>query len=257
MYSKDFKAFLENNYCRFNHPSFIVSDPVSIPHQFTRKEDIEISGLLTALISWGNRTSILKSAQRLMTLMSDSPYEFICHASPHDLAQLRGFVHRTFQGEDAGFMVRALQHIYKNKGGLEILFSSMNQFGSSHAITQFRNAALEADHFPRSEKHLANPESGSSAKRINMFLRWMVRKDDKGVDFGLWKTIDPANLICPLDVHSGRVARRLGLLDRKVNDWRAAEELTANLRIFDPQDPVKYDFALFGIGVSGYQGITV
>ncbi len=181
--------------------------------------------------------------------MSHSPYDFICHASPSDLYQLRGFVHRTFQGEDADFMIRALQHIYRDKGGLEPLFSQMNKFGAQHAITQFRNAALETLHFPRSKKHLANPQSGSAAKRINMFLRWMVRKDDQGVDFGLWQTIDPANLICPLDVHSGRVARKLGLLERKINDWQAAQELTTNLRNFDPADPVKYDFALFGMGV--------
>lgn len=253
MYSEGLKDFLEVSYRRFNHPSFIPVDPVSIPHMYTLKEDIEISALLTALISWGNRTSILKSARKLMSLMSDSPYEFIIHASDGDLVPFRSFVHRTFQGEDAGFMVRAIQHIYMNKGGLEQLFSSMDRYGASHAIRQFRNAALEVPHFERSEKHLANPDSGSAAKRINMFLRWMVRSDDRGVDFGIWKNISPASLICPLDVHSGRAARRLGLLERKANDWKAAEELTRNLRKFDPQDPVRYDFALFGIGVSGYE----
>ncbi|MBE0647992.1 MAG: TIGR02757 family protein [Bacteroidales bacterium] len=250
----ELKELLEVNYCRFNHPSFIPCDPISIPHQFTRKEDIEISGLLTALISWGNRASILKSAGRLMTLMSDTPFEFIRQASPHDLLHLHGYVHRTFQYEDADFLVRALQHIYLNKGGLEELFSSMNVFGARHAIQQFRIAALEVDHFPRSRKHLADPVTGSAAKRINMFLRWMVRSDNHGVDFGIWKSISPANLICPLDVHSGRVARRLGLLERKANDWKAAEELTASLRKLDPDDPVRYDFALFGMGVSGDKG---
>lgn len=252
MYSEALKACLEANYRFFNQPSFIFSDPISVPRRFTRKEDIEIAGLLTALISWGNRVTILKNAQRLLAPMSGSPYEFVVHASPRELLQFRGFVHRTFQSEDADFMVRALQHIYRNRGGLEPLFSTMNLYGPKHAIGQFRKAALEAPHFPRSEKHLANPESGSAAKRINMFLRWMVRSDEMGVDFGLWKSIDPANLICPLDVHSGRVARRLGLLIRKVNDWKAAEELTANLRRFDKKDPVKYDFALFGMGVTGY-----
>ncbi len=248
---QDLSDLLEVNYRRFNHPSFIAPDPISIPHRFTRKEDIEISGLLTALISWGNRTSILNSARRLMDLMSGTPHEFVLNATPSDLTPLRGFIHRTFQGEDCDFMIRAIQHIYKNKGGLEQVFSSVNQHGTKQAIIEFRNALLEVPHFRRSEKHLANPESGSAAKRINMFLRWMVRKDDRGVDFGLWRSIDPANLLCPLDIHSGRVARQLGLLERKANDWHAAEELTANLRKFDPTDPVKYDFALFGMGVSG------
>jgi len=257
MYSEELKDFLEVSYRRFNHPSFIPDDPVSVPHLFIRKEDIEIAALLTALVSWGNRTSILKSALKLMSLMSGSPYEFISHASDGDLVPFRSFVHRTFQGEDADFLVRAIQHIYTNKGGLEELFLSMNSYGASHAIRQFRNAALEVPHFKRSEKHLANPDSGSAAKRINMFLRWMVRSDDRGVDFGIWKKISSSSLICPLDVHSGRVARRLGLLERKANDWKAAEELTRNLRKFDPQDPVRYDFALFGIGVSGYEGIRV
>lgn len=251
MYSKDLKAFLETNYRRFNQPSFIPSDPISVPHRYSRKEDIEIAGLLTALISWGNRTSILKSAGRLMSMMSDAPFDFISHARTKDLIPVRNFVHRTFQGEDADFMIRALQHIYLNKGGLETLFQSMNGSGARHAITRFREAAFEVDHFPRTKKHLANPRSGSAAKRINMFLRWMVRQDKNGVDFGIWESIDPASLICPLDLHSGRVARRLGLLTRKINDWQAAEELTANLRQLDPSDPVKYDFALFGLGVSG------
>lgn len=244
-------SFLEENYRRFNHPSFIASDPVSIPHRFTNKEDIEIAGMLTALISWGNRASILTSAERLLNLMSHEPHTFVMQSSRADLAPLRNFVHRTFQGEDCDFLVRALQHIYRNRGGLEALFVPEGDGGIRRAIGNFRQAALEVPHFPRSEKHLANPEAGSAAKRINMFLRWMVRSDDRGVDFGIWRSVDPASLICPLDVHTGRIARKLGLLTRKTNDWKAAEELTASLRAFDPSDPVKYDFALFGIGVSG------
>jgi len=243
------RDLLEENYLRFNHPSFIPLDPVSIPHQYTLREDIEIAGLLTALISWGNRASILNNARRLLAMMGNDPFAFISQASPHDLTQIRTFVHRTFQGEDADFMVRALQHIYRNHGGLEEIFSSLNEDGARKTIARFREIMLETPHFNRSRKHLADPESGSAAKRINMFLRWMVRSDPHGVDFGLWRRIDPANLICPLDVHSGRVARRLGLLKRKPDDWKAAEELTANLRKFDPRDPVKYDFALFGMGV--------
>lgn len=245
------EVILEENYRRFNQPSFIPLDPISIPHQFSRKEDIEVSGILTALISWGNRTAILNSARRLIALMEHSPYEFVLNATPDDLKRLRKFVHRTFQGEDADFLVRVLRHIYQDRGGLEQVFSSMNSHGAREAILRFRTAALEVDHFPRSLKHIANPDAGSAAKRINLFLRWMVRSDNHGVDFGIWQSINPSTLVCPLDVHSRRVARTLGLLHRKANDWKAAEELTENLRKFDPADPVRYDFALFGLGVSG------
>lgn len=244
------RDLLEENFLRFNHPSFIPLDPISIPHQYTLKEDIEIAGLLTALISWGNRTSIMNNARGLLAMMGNDPFAFISQATPHDLIPIRTFVHRTFQGEDADFMVRALQHIYRNHGGLEEIFSSLNEDGARKTITRFREIMLETPHFARTRKHIANPESGSAAKRINMFLRWMVRSDPQGVDFGLWRRINTANLICPLDVHSSRVARRLGLLKRKPDDWIAAEELTASLRKFDPNDPVKYDFALFGMGVS-------
>lgn len=247
----DIKFLLEKNYLRFNRLSFIADDPVSIPHRFFRKEDIEIAGLLAALLAWGNRNSILKSANRLLDMTGDSPYEFIVNSAPEDLIPFRRFVHRTFQGEDCVFLMNSLQHIYRNKGGLEELFRIAQHEGVKIAIMNFRKAVLEAPHSPRSEKHFANPDAGSAAKRINMFLRWMVRKDDIGVDFGIWRSIDPAQLICPLDVHSARTARRLGLLTRKTNDWKAAEELTGRLRRFDPADPVKYDFALFGIGVYG------
>jgi uncharacterized protein (TIGR02757 family) len=234
----------------YNHPDFIPSDPVSIPHRFTQKEDIEISGFLTASISWGNRTTILRNASRLIEMLENSPYRFILDASEMELVRFRKFVHRTLQGEDCEFLIRALRRVYREYGGLEPLFSTLNIRGARHAISCFRDKMLETAHFQRSGKHLPDPASGSAAKRINMFLRWMVRKDSNGVDFGLWSTLSPANLICPLDIHSGRIARRFGLLCRNINDWKAAEELTVNLRRFDPADPVKYDFALFGMGIA-------
>jgi len=246
----ELRSLLDWHLSWFNRPEFILHDPISIPHRFTRKEDIEVAGLLTALISWGNRTAILKKASTLMTLMQNSPYDFICAATEREYNLLREFTYRTLQGEDCEFLARVIQHIYRNHGGLEQVFSEWNIAGAFKTIGQFRKIALEVPHLPRSEKHLADPSKGSAAKRINMFIRWMVRNDQRGVDFGLWSSIDPANLICPLDLHTGRMARKLQLLHRKASDWKAAEELTAALRIFDPSDPVKYDIALFGLSVS-------
>ncbi|MCX6245791.1 MAG: TIGR02757 family protein [Bacteroidetes bacterium] len=241
--------FLEFKYQQYNNVSFIETDPVSIPHQFSRKEDIEISGFLTATISWGNRAGILKDANRLLQMMDCAPYEFILHASPSEIKSFESYYHRTFNGKDCIFFLESLKNIYLNHRGLENLFSINAETGMKGAISRFRSVFLEQKHLQRTEKHIANPEKGSSAKRILMFLRWMVRDDRMGVDFGLWKQISPASLMCPLDVHSGRVARKLGLLKRKANDWKAVEELTSSLRQFDPEDPVKYDFALFGLGV--------
>jgi uncharacterized protein (TIGR02757 family) len=247
---RELYSFLEERYIFYNQPAFIGSDPVSIPHRFRDKADIEISGFLTATLSWGNRKSILASARRLLHLMGDSPHDFLVHAGTKDFKPFLTFVHRTFNGDDCLFFLSALQVLYRQYGSLEPLFVSMNTQGAAHAIGVFRDAMLAQEHLPRSAKHISNPAAGSAAKRINMFLRWMVRSDDRGVDFGLWKSVDPASLVCPIDVHSGRVARNLGLLRRGANDWKAAEELTAALRQFDPADPVKYDFALFGLGVS-------
>lgn len=233
----------------YNRPSFIDDDPISVPHRFRKKEDIEISGFLTATISWGNRKSIIRNALRLMELMDHAPHDFITGARPSDLKPVLSFVHRTFNGEDCLFFLAALRKIYQRENGLEPLFIGLNTLGPAKTISLFRQKFLETEHLPRSEKHLANPATGSAAKRINMFLRWMVRNDNQGVDFGIWPSISPATLICPLDIHSGKVARDLGLLTRKHNDWQAAMELTASLRLFDPADPVKYDFALFGMGI--------
>ena len=244
------KDFLEEQYLRFNNPGFIDSDPVSIPHLFTRPGDIEIAGFLSATLAWGNRKSIIAHARQLLRLMDDAPRDFLVNASPADLKPFQKFVHRTFNGDDALFFITALRNICQQYPGFEPLFQSMNEQGAAHAISRFRSLLLETDHLPRSEKHLANPAKGSAAKRINMFLRWMVRNDGRGVDFGLWKSIRPAALICPLDLHTGKTARALGLLQRKANDWKAAVELTNHLRRLDPEDPVKYDFALFGLSAS-------
>lgn len=246
------KSFLENQYFKYNSLSFIATDPISVPHTFKNKEDIEIAGFLTALISWGNRAAIIKSANQLIELMGYSPYEFVLNAGDKELKRVSGFYYRTFNADDLLFLISALRNIYENEGGLEkVAEMGFNKNGTIKAsITNIRNVLLETPHLPRSEKHLANPEKGSAAKRINMFLRWMVRKDENGVDFGLWKNIPAAALMCPLDVHSGRVARQLGLLNRKQNDWQAVEELTAMLSKFDPYDPIKYDFALFGSGIN-------
>lgn len=237
---------LNERYEHFNAPFFIEKDPISIPHKFSKKEDIEISGFLAATIAWGNRVSILKDANRLMDMMENSPFDFVMNFSEKDLRILSKFYHRTFNGTDCIFFMRSLKNIYGNRGGLERIFSEDPDL--KPGISAFKKVFLEADHLPRSEKHISDPMKGSSAKRILMFLRWMVRNDGRGVDFGLWKTIKPSRLYIPLDVHSGNVARSLGLLTRKQNDWKAVAELTDVLRELDPEDPVKYDFALFGMG---------
>jgi uncharacterized protein (TIGR02757 family) len=247
--SEALKELLDQRVAEYNKPGFITDDPISIPHLFTGRQDIEIAGFLTATIAWGTRKSILGNARKLVQMLDWSPFEFLMHAEPKDFKPFLHFVHRTFNGEDCLFFLTSLQRIYRKHESLEPLFRSMNSHGAAHAIGSFRDEFLLTEHLYRSEKHVSNPMTGSAAKRINMFLRWMVRRDDNGVDFGLWRSIDPAMLICPLDIHVGRVARELGLLIRKQNDWKAAEELTARLKSFDPADPVKYDYALFGMGV--------
>jgi len=245
----ELKDFLDSKYEQYNTPAFIETDPVSIPHMFTSREDIEISAFLTATISWGLRKSILRNAENLMKMMDLAPHQFIRSFTDPDLKPFRKFVHRTFNGDDCVFFLRSLQNIYLNHGGLQSCFVSGPVPGVKSRISAFRRIFLVLPHPPRLEKHIADPVRGASCKRINMFLRWMVRDDGRGVDFGLWKPVSPAELICPLDIHSGIVARKLGLLERKANDWRSAVELTDALRKFDPADPVKYDYALFGLGV--------
>ena len=248
---KDLKDLLDRKYNQYNNINFIETDPVSIPHKFSRKEDIEISGFLVSIISWGNRKAILKSANLMMDLMDMEPFNFITGASEKEFKRFENFVYRTFNSDDMLFFIYSMRNVYKNRGGLEKIFlDSYKKSGNiKDAISSVRDVLLQTEHLKRTEKHIANPANGSAAKRINMFLRWMVRKDNKGVDFGLWKEIPVSSLMCPLDVHSGNVARKLGLLKRKQTDWKAVEELTGNLRKLDPNDPVKYDFALFGMGV--------
>ncbi len=244
------RDFLDYKAAEYNQPKFIETDPIQIPHAFHKKEDIEIAGFLTATIAWGNRKSILKSAQTMMHLLGDSPADFVYNATPKEYSSLQSFVHRTFNGEDFQFFIRGLRHLYKNYGGLEAVFTKYSTDNTTQkAIHQFKKLFFEIDHPHRTTKHVSDPLKNSAAKRINMFLRWMVRNDHTGVDFGLWKDIAPSALSCPLDVHSGNVARKLGLLTRKQNDAKALAELDKNLRAMDAADPVKYDFALFGLGV--------
>ena len=249
--AEELKNFLEAKTAKYNSPAFIESDPISIPHRFTKKEDIEISAFLSAVIAWGNRKSIIANATRLMEMFDNSPHYFILHHSPADIKPLRKFVHRTFNGADTIYFVRSLKNIYLNHGGLSGVFkahSNKTDDNLAASITHMKKIFYSLPR-PRTTKHLPDPLANSSAKRINMFLRWMIRHDKCGVDFGLWKFIEPSQLSIPLDVHTGNVARKLGLLKRKQSDWKAVAELTSMLRTFDSSDPVKYDFALFGLGV--------
>ncbi len=246
----ELKNFLDDKVLEYNNPKFIESDPIQIPHQFTIKEDIEISAFLTATIAWGNRKMIIKNAEKMMALMGNSPYDFVMNHKKHHLNNFNGFVHRTFNAQDFKYFITALQHIYKKYNGLEPIFSEHStKYSTQPAIHQLKNVFFEISHLERTKKHISDPLKGSAAKRINMFLRWMVRNDNAGVDFGIWKSLSPAQLSCPLDVHSGNVARKLGLLTRKQNDAKALAEFDSSLRIMDKKDPVKYDFALFGLGV--------
>ena len=245
---KEIKELLDYKSDQYNRPDFIEDDPISIPHQFTRKEDIEIAGFITAIISWGQRKTILNNATRLLKIMDYSPYDFVINAGINDLNAFGSFKHRTFNGTDCIFFFQSLKNIYLNHGGLENTFKSTDDKIKS-SIANFRKVFFEIPYPARSLKHIADPEAGAAAKRINMFLRWMVRKDNRGVDFGIWKTIHPSQLYCPLDIHTGNVARKLDLIARNQNDWKALEELMQHLRAFNPEDPVKYDYALFGMGV--------
>lgn len=246
---KDIKDFLEEAYLKYNNCAFIENDPICIPHLFTKKEDIEIAGFLAATIAWGNRKSIINNATKLMQWMDYQPHDFILNHRKSDLKPFSNFVHRTFNGNDCLFFISSLKHIYQKHNGLEAAFKG-NGEDIKENIIHFRKIFLQTSHLSRSEKHISNPEQKSSAKRLCMFLRWMVRKDNFGVDFGIWNSIQPRQLCLPLDVHTGKVSRTLGLLHRTQNDWQAVSEITHTLKQFDPIDPVKYDFSLFGIGVN-------
>lgn len=246
----ELKNFLDEKAEQYEHPKFLEADPIQIPHQFTQKEDIEISAFLTATIAWGNRKSIITNAFKMMELMGNSPFDFILNHQDDDLTDFESFVHRTFNSDDLRFFVKALKNIYTNHSGLESIFTTHQHNNSLQpAISKLKEVFFEIPHQQRTQKHVSDPLKGSAAKRINMFLRWMVRPEGKGVDFGIWTSISPSLLSCPLDVHSGNVARKLKLLKRKQNDAKALAELDQNLRKLDVNDPVKYDFALFGLGV--------
>lgn len=246
MKQSELKAFLDEKAAYYEHPRFIETDPIQIPHQFSHKQDIEIAAFLTATIAWGNRKSILSSAQKMMTLMGKSPHSFIMEYNGNSLAPI---VHRTFNSTDLEFLCHGLHRLYHDYTDMDAFFSTHPKTSVAEKITALRSFLLESPHEKRSEKHLSNPEKGSSAKRLNMFFRWMVRDSKAGVDFGLWKSILPADLSLPLDVHTGNVARKLKLLKRKQSDRKALDLLDAKLRKMDLLDPVKYDFALFGLGV--------
>lgn len=233
----------------YSRREFIESDPVQIPHSFEGKEDREIAGFLAASISWGQRPTIIRNARRMMELMDGAPADFVRNASSADMARFGGFCHRTFNSADMQAFTLSLQNIYNHRGGLESVFAEgYRQSGTVRgALSHFREVFTAEPFLARSGKHIADVEKKSAAKRINMFLRWMVRHD--AVDMGLWSAIPASALILPLDVHTGRVGRQLGLLSRSQDDWQAAEEITAMLRMLDPSDPVKYDYALFGLGV--------
>jgi uncharacterized protein (TIGR02757 family) len=250
MNKKELKSFLDEKVLQYNTLDFIESDPVQIPHLFSLKEDIEIAGFLSATIAWGNRKMIIKNSHKMMDLMGNSPYDFVMSHTEDDLERLESFVHRTFNGQDFASFIRSLKHIYNNHGGLEAVFAKYQEPSSMQkSISEFKKIFFEIEHQNRTQKHISDPMNGSAAKRINMMLRWFCRQDNKGVDLGIWKSISPSLLSCPLDVHSGNVARKLGLLTRKQNDGKALAELDLKLRELDPNDPVKYDFALFGLGV--------
>jgi len=250
LHKNELKDFLDEKVILYNQPKFIESDPIQIPHLFSEKEDIEIIGFLTATIAWGNRKSIINNGKKLATIMGNSPYDFVMNYTEDDTEKISGFVHRTFNTVDLDYFLKALKYIYTEHKGLEHVFKKYEQpFTLQPAIHEFKQLFFSIPHPSRTQKHVSDPLKNSAAKRINMFLRWMVRNDTTGVDFGIWKSISPSLLSCPLDVHSGNVARKLGLLKRKQNDGKALAELDTSLRLLDKDDPVKYDFALFGLGI--------
>lgn len=250
MTKSELKDFLDSKVLQYNNPKFIESDPIQIPHRYSLKEDIEISAFLTATIAWGNRKMIINNADRMMQLLGNSPFDFVMNYKDSDLDKLDGFVHRTFNAEDFKYFIKALKNIYLKHSGMESIFIKyVTKNSTQPAIHEFKSIFFSINHPIRTQKHVGDPLKGSAAKRLNMMLRWFVRNDNNGVDFGIWKDISPSLLSCPLDVHSGNVARKLGLLSRKQNDGKALTELDTSLRNLDPKDPVKYDFALFGLGV--------
>ena len=247
----ELKEFLDEKADFYEQKEFIQNDPIIIPHEYEDKFDIEISGFIISIISWGNRKSIINSGYKIMDILESSPYDFIMNHSQKDLKRIKGSIHRTFNSDDLVFFIKSLKNIYTNYNGLEGIISNVkNGNNLQERISNFKKIFFELNHLERTKKHLPDPLKGSAAKRFNMFLRWMVRSNKKGVDFGLWKSISPSELSCPLDVHTGNIARKLGLLKRTQNDSLALNELDKKLREMDKNDPVKYDFALFGLGIN-------
>lgn len=249
MDNSELKAFLDQKAEYYEQAAFLNEDPVQIPHRFSLREDIEVSAFFSATIAWGQRKTIIQNASKLVELMGNSPYDFVMSHREEHLDRFSNWCHRTFQPQDLTYFLMALRQLYRNFGTLEKLFLRPDEPNLKMGIHRFHQEFFSFDPAPRTRKHVSDPLKGSAAKRLNMFLRWMVRSPHRGVDFGLWKSIDPAQLSCPLDVHSGNIARKLGLLKRTQNDWKSVDELDTALRSFDPVDPVKYDFALFGLGV--------
>jgi uncharacterized protein (TIGR02757 family) len=247
----DIKNFLDSKVVQYNRPEFIVNDPVCIPHMFIQKQDIEIMGLWASVLAWGQRVTIINKCRELIGLMDGAPYDFIMNHEESDLKKLLNFKHRTFNTTDTLYFIKFFRYHYSNNDSLETAFMPPDgSYTPFRGLGGFRSYFCSLDDFPnRTKKHISSPSQKSTCKRLNMFLRWMVRKDDCGVDFGIWNQIKPADLICPCDLHVDRVARKLGLITRKQTDWQTAIELTERLREFDPVDPVKYDFALFVLGI--------
>lgn len=254
MSPEDLKEFLWEKAAQYEVPDFIPLDPLSIPHRYNQLRDIEVSAFFAATLAWGQRSTILRSLEDLMARMDHEPGAFVMHHSESDLKAFRGFVHRTFQSEDAEGFVRALASLYTRHDSLEDVFVKHWMQGEDRSQLKESVAGFHREFMAcqgvalRTKKHVANPALGSAAKRLNMFLRWMVRPAHRGVDLGLWSRISPSVLSIPLDVHTSNVGRKLGLLTRTANDWKAVEELTASLRMIDPEDPIRMDFALFGLG---------
>ncbi len=254
--SDELKSFLDLKFDQYNTLDFIPEDPISIPHRFSIKQDIEIAGFLAATLAWGQRPVIIRNSLNLLERMDHSPFDFILNAKEQEINTFKDFKHRTFNGEDCIHFLQSLQRVYKSEDSLDDYFSKLrlklkqNHNDIANVLSIFKKSFLGEDYTGRTSKHIADPLKGSTAKRLNMFFRWMVRKDSKGIDFGIWYSIKPSELYCPLDVHTARISRELGLLTRKQNDWKSVDELTKSLRRLDPEDPVKYDIALFGLGVN-------
>ncbi len=252
--SEELGGLLERLHDKYNTPDFIDNDPISVPHSFSLREDIEISGFLAATIAWGNRKAIVRNARRMMEFMDGAPAGFVRGASPSELDSVKRFVHRTFNGDDFAAFILALRRLMEQWGGIGGFFESKwAETGDMREVySQFRRVFFDFEHPSRTEKHLSSIDKGAACKRLCMYVKWMVRRDGHGVDFGLWDSIPPSALYLPLDVHTASMGRALGLLTRKQNDWRAVEEITSSLREYDPEDPVRYDFSLFGAGIDGF-----